>query len=243
MRDQELHEIRRLPLFRDMRPESFAGLMQAAYVQTFPPALHLIEQGEPADFLHVLVEGTVELFARWKDRESTMAILRPVGTFILAASIRDSPYLMSARTLEKSRIVLVPSSDLRAVFRSDADFAMATTVELAGCYRGVVRHAKNLKLRTARERIAAWMLRAAAQSGGGRSFMLPVEKRVLASYLGMTPENLSRAIRSLEADGLKVDGARVVLTDPGRLAELARPDPLMDGTSPDAPMPPGPGRG
>jgi hypothetical protein len=32
---------------------------------------------------------------------------------ILAACIRDAPYLMSARTLEKSRIVLIPSGDLR----------------------------------------------------------------------------------------------------------------------------------
>lgn len=233
MRDRELPEIRRLPLFRDMLSENFARLMQAAYAQTFPPQLDLIEEGRPADFLHVVVEGSVELLAAWNGRETTMAIVRPVGSFILAACMKDVPHLMSARTMEKSRIILIPASDLRAMFRRDADFAMAVTVELAGCYRAVVRHAKTLKLRTARERIAAWVLHEAAQAGGVRSFTLPVEKRLLASFLGMTPENLSRAFKTLEPEGLKIDGARVIVTDPARLALLAVPDPLLDGPDPD----------
>ena len=44
-----------------------------------------------------------------------MATVRPISTFILAATIRDAPYLMSARTLEKSRIILIPSEDVRGL--------------------------------------------------------------------------------------------------------------------------------
>lgn len=75
-----------------------------------------------------------------------------------------------------------------------------------------------------------------------------MEERLLASYLGMTPENLSRALKSLEADGRKVDGTRVVITDRKWLAGLAQPDPLIDGPDPDGsaagaslPSPDGPG--
>jgi CRP/FNR family transcriptional regulator, transcriptional activator FtrB len=70
-----------------------------------------------------------------------------------------------ARTLERSRIVLVPSSDLRAIFRRDSEFAVSVIQELAGCYRSVVRHAKGLKLRTSRERIAAYLLRQSTLAG------------------------------------------------------------------------------
>lgn len=236
MRDHERSEIRNLPLFAGMAEASFATLLQAAYVQSFPPSLLLAEQGQRADFLHVVVEGAVELFARWNGRETTMAIVRPVGTFILAACIKDAPYLMSARTLERSRIVLVPSSDMRAMFRADPDFAMAAMRELADCYRGAVRNMQQLKLRSARERLAGWMLQ---QAAGARRFVLPVEKRLLASYFGMTPENLSRALKALEPEGLKVEGNRIVLTDPDRLAALAALDPLIDGPDPDGPDPDG----
>lgn len=233
MRQQDLPEIRHLPLFRDMMQANFESLMQGAYAQSFPAGLELMRQGDPADFLHVVMEGAVDLFAHWGGRECTMAVVRPVGTFILAACIRDAPYLMSARTLERSRIVLVPASDLRAVFRRDPEFAVSVIHELAGCYRSVIRHAKGLKLRTSRERIAAYLLRQSAQAGHVASFTLPVEKRLLASYLGMTAENLSRALKTLEADGVKLDGMRVIITDRTKLTALARPDRLIDGPDPD----------
>ena len=124
MRPEDVAEIRHLPLFRNMLQSNFAALMQAAYAQRFPAGLELIRQGESADFLHVVVEGSVELYASWQRQRTTMAVIRPVGTFILAACVRDLPYLMSARTLEPSRLLLIPSSDLRAIFRSDVEFAV-----------------------------------------------------------------------------------------------------------------------
>jgi len=234
MRQEELPEIRHLPLFHDMALENFEALVEKSYAQNFPAGLELIRQGDPADFLHVVLEGSVELYASWAGRECTMAVVRPVSTFILAACIKDAPYLMSARTLERSRVILVPSTDLRLVFRRDPDFAVSVINELAACYRTIVRNAKSLKLRNSRERVASYLLRQSRLAGDVASYMLPVEKRLLASYLGMTPENLSRTLRTLESNGVKIDGMRVIITDRARLSALAQPDLLIDGPDPDA---------
>jgi CRP/FNR family transcriptional activator FtrB len=233
MRPPDLAEARNLPLFRTMLNASFDALMQSATTMRFPAGQELIRQGARAEFLHVVLEGSVELYADWQDRRTTMAVVQPVGTFILAACVRDLPYLMSARTLEPSRLAMVPASDLRAIFRRDPEFAVAIVGELAAAFRAVARHAKNLKLRTSRERVAGYLLKQSQLAGGADRYVLQVEKRLVASYLGMTAENLSRALKSLEANGVQLKGQSVTITDRAQLMAACPPDLLIDGPDPE----------
>lgn len=231
MPESEKHHIRSLSVFADMADSHFDQLMRGAYVQNFPPMIELISEGDPSDFLHIILSGSVELFSTWNGRETTMATVWPVSTFILAATIRDAPYLMAARTLEKSRIVLLPSSDVRAVFDADSEFARAIVTELAQCYRSVVKNTKDLKLRSSVERLANYLLRQQKRGGGAAEFTLHTEKRRLASSLGMTPENMSRAIKNLKSYGVQVDGNKVTITDQADLERFAKPSPLIDDYS------------
>ena len=172
------------PVFRRWRMRISCALMRGAYVQNFPPQIELISEGEPSDFLHVVLSGSVDLFSQWNGRDTSLATVRPISTFILAATIKNAPYLMSARTLEKSRIVLIPSQDVRAIFDVDGNFARAIVTELAQCYRSVIKSQKDLKLRTSLERLANYLLRQQKRAGGGAAFDLDFEKRRLASVLG-----------------------------------------------------------
>jgi CRP/FNR family transcriptional activator FtrB len=232
MKNAETQEIRSLPMFQNMKQRNLTALLRGAYCQTFPPSIDLISEGDASDFLHIVVEGSVELFARWDARETTIDTVEPVQTFVLAATIRDAPYLMSARTLEKTRLVLLPSEDVRAAFDSDDAFALAAIYELAGRYRALVKTTKNLKLRRSVERLANYLLRKYHQSGDQEEFELSVEKRRLASYLGMSPENLSRSFRALESHGVKVRGPLVQIVDADALTRFSRPTDLIDRTTP-----------
>ena len=51
----------------------------------------------------------------------------------------------------------------------------------------------------------------------------------------MTPENFSRATKSLQSDGVAMDGMRIIITDRKALEAVAGPDALMDG--PDTEFP------
>ena len=231
MRPNDIPEIQKLDLFADMTSAHFQELIRAAYVQTFPPRVDLISEGDQADFLHILVSGSVELFSTWDHQVASMATVRPVSSFILAATIKNGPYLMSARTMEKSRVVLLPSTDVRRIFDRDPNFARSVVRELARCYRSVVKDTKNLKLRSSLERLANYLIRSHLQSNEAMTFDLTIEKRQLASFLDMTPENLSRAIKSLRSYGVKFDGAGVTITDMDALLTLAKPSPLIDDYS------------
>lgn len=228
MRLEDAPEIRRLSLFATMADAAFEALVRGAYLQIFPPQVQLVAEGDTPDFLHVLIEGSVEMYATWNHRETTMAMLRPVTTFIPAAAVTDRANLMAARTLTKSRIALIPAEDVRRAFTDDPHFAVAMANELAVHFRSVTKHVKELKLRSSIERLAACLLRLDAETGMTGSFALPYEKRQLAAYLGMTPEGLSRTLASLRAYGVSVDQASVTLTDTDGLRALAKPTPLID---------------
>lgn len=231
MRAGDIPEIRGLDLFADMSEAHFHDLIRGGFVQTFPPQVDLITEGDPADFLHVVIFGSVELYSHWNRHETSMETVRPVSSFILAATIKDGPYLMSARTTEKTRVALLPSVDVREIFDRDHDFARAVVRELAVCYRSVVKNTKNLKLRSSLERLANYLIRSHLRANGALTYDLAIEKRRLASFLGMTPENLSRAIKALRPFGVEINGAEVTITDMDALLSLAKPSPLIDDYS------------
>jgi len=79
--------------------------------------------------------------------------------------------------------------------------------------------------------VANFLLRQQRRAGGKPMFDLDFEKRRLASVLGMTPENLSRAMKGLRAHGVSVDGTRVTVTDRDALERFAMPSPLIDALS------------
>jgi CRP/FNR family transcriptional regulator, transcriptional activator FtrB len=228
MRPSELDHIRSLPLFADVAPDNIDVLVKDAFLQRFPKRTELIREGDVPDFLHIIVDGHVEVYGCLEESETGLAILGPRATFVVAAVLRDESYLTSARTISEARVLMVPAAGVRAVFDKDAAFARATVRELARRYRDLVRDIKNNKLRSGPERLANYLLRLRIEMGGRRTFALPVEKRTLATYLGMAPENLSRALVQLSDHGVVVEGSTVTIKDKARLVRFARPHPLID---------------
>lgn len=228
MRAENKKQVRDLRLFRTMSDGAFESLLAGSYFQRFPSHVVLIQEGAPADFLHVVITGSVELFSSWNGRDCTMQFVRPVSTFILAAVLKDAPYLMSARTIEQSDVLMIPSENLRDGMSRDSALSLAMVTELAGCYREVVKTSKNMKLRNAVERLANFLLFLDTVQGPSDEVILPFEKRLLASYLGMTPENLSRAFNTLLPYGVAVDGARIRFEKKADLQRLAKPTPSID---------------
>jgi CRP/FNR family transcriptional activator FtrB len=232
VRTSDLERVKSLPLFVDAAADTFRVATAGAHLQRFPASTLLLLEGDPVDFLYVLLDGQVELHGTWNDRETVLAILRPISTFILAAVVLDAEALMSARTLERCEILMIPGDAIRTAMRLDSRFGMAVSRDLAGCYRGLVRTIKNHKLRNSTERLANYLLALRAADNSGGVARLHHEKRVLASLLGMTPENLSRAFAALQKYGVTVEGSVVTLRNIAALEGLAKPDPLIDNHAP-----------
>jgi CRP/FNR family transcriptional regulator, transcriptional activator FtrB len=234
----ELESIPDVPLLAGIEPEHLATLTRGALFNRYPPRTELFEEGELPDFLHVLAEGAVELSARGPGgKQATIEILEPSECFILAAVLTDAPYLMSARVVRPSRILLLPAPAIRRLIADDPVFSRRIIANLAAQFRRMVREVKSLKLRGSAQRLGCYLLALADEQGAGRTVTLAYEKRLLASRLGMTSENLSRTFAVLAEHGVRVQGPRVHIDAPARLRAFCRPDPLLDGRQDIVEMP------
>lgn len=111
--------------------------------------------------------------------------------------------------------------------------AQAVIGSLAQQFRRMVRQIKSLKLRTAIQRVGCYLLALSQRQRTPGKAVLPFEKMLIASELGITRESFSRALSSLSNSGIQVHGQIVVIHDAPRLAAECRYDPVTDGPDTD----------
>ena len=206
-----------LPLFGDLGAEQTARLLETAELQHCPADTVLFQEGEVPAFLHVVVQGTVELYKADGLRDYGLMLLTTGDVFMPAAAVFGEPYLNSARSLGASTILHLRADVLRAEFARSHQLAVNTGRVLAGQFRMAARHIIDLKCLSAAQRLAVFLLRIADESTTPEGARLPVAKRRLASRMGMTPETLSRALQSLAENGLVVSGTRIFVRDRARI--------------------------
>ena len=106
-------------------------LLEGAFLQKFPAHLELAREGERADFLHVVIDGSVEIFATHCERETTLEIDQ-AAQHIHRRERRSRPHLsqIGARS-RTARILLIPALSVRKAMVEDGAFATTIATELA----------------------------------------------------------------------------------------------------------------
>ena len=226
-----------LPLFRDLSPEVREALLDNAVLHGVASGTILFEQGELPKFQHIVLAGSVHLFGRSSEgREVLIETVAAPDLVIPAAVVTGLPYLMQARVPEPSRLLMIHAGVFRATVAGNAALAQAVIGGLAGQFRRMVRQIKNLKLRSATERVGCYLLSLSRRQGTPDRVLLPYGKSLIASELGMTRESFSRALSALRDAGIEVHDETIAILDPARLAAQCRPDLLIDEPQSENPV-------
>jgi CRP-like cAMP-binding protein len=122
--------LRRYPWFgpfNDSQIKAMAMLAEAVSAQANET---LIETGQPADTLFLLVQGSVDLIHVVEDRdqpglrrEQFLSELSPGEVFGISALIEPHVYTLNARAAEPSELVRLRGDELRAMCQDDLAFA------------------------------------------------------------------------------------------------------------------------
>ncbi len=220
--------VRKIPMFSSLREEQLNCLLNMAHLQSYPESTRLIDEGDPAQFLIVILDGMVELFCSSSNREATMFVLKPVSAFNLSAVLGDTVYSMSAVTRVKTKVLMIPAENIRTMMQLDSSFARVMVAELAKRYRMLIDAFREQRLCGSVERLAKYLLRSKEQSSTGLQIQLTKNKRTLAALLGMTPEHLSRAFSALKEYGVETEGDKIKFTNLEKLKIFSEPSRMVD---------------
>ncbi len=201
-RSGNMELLQRSPFFSAAGAESMAELVRLSFTQLLPRGAVVFEQGDPADFLHLLLSGSIGLQAAAETGGRTIVeILRAGEVFLAPAVLLRLPYLASAIALTEVRVLMIPAEPYRERARHDLALAGATIELLSRHWRLLVDQVVDLKLRCAEDRVARFLAHRIPEESGAGTAALPEPRTAIAARLGMTPETLSRTLATLEDKG------------------------------------------
>jgi CRP-like cAMP-binding protein len=175
--------------------------------------------GEEADFVFKVVSGAVRTHKVLSDGR------RQVTGFHLPGDVvgfeQGETHQQTAEALCATKVLLFRRHQVQRVASDRVEIACALWQMATLNLRHAQEHMLLLGRRSALERVAAFLLDIGGRLGGSGTFDLPMTRKDIADYLGLTIETVSRSLSQLEGDGaLRRAGARQVTLRTGQMRRL-----------------------
>lgn len=212
-----------------VRAAESAALGAITRVLSFPPGGLVFAAGEAAHGLLAVVDGDVALGSHGAGGSfRTERHLHAPAWLDLSAAWLQEPHALDARALNAARVLELPRDALCEVVDRHPSLWRPLVTLLAREVRGLAQNTHELMHKDAPARLAAWLLQQCEPAGEEATtavVQLPVRKRDIASQLAITPETLSRLMRSFSSrDVISVAGYTVQVLDLPALRRIALGD-------------------
>lgn len=195
-----------------------AGLVASEY--TYEKDEEIYGEDEPAEYVYQVISGSVRSYKLLSDGR------RQINAFYLPGDI----FGLESGTVHRLTAEAVGDTTVRLVKRRNLEQAAGITVQVArslwAMTAGELRHAEDHMLllgrKNAIERVASFLLEMDRRLSRAGMVALPMCRRDIGDYLGLTLETVSRALSQLHSEGvLGFSGARqIVLRNRQRLRTM-----------------------
>jgi CRP/FNR family transcriptional regulator, nitrogen fixation regulation protein len=175
---------------------------------------------ESAEYVYQVIRGAVRSYKLLSDGR------RQIGAFHLPGDVfgleSGSSHRLATEAIIDTTLRLVKRNSLERAAQSDVRVARDMWSITAGELRHAENHMLLLGRKTAMERVATFLLEMDGRLAKTGMIALPMCRRDIGDYLGLTLETVSRSLSELQSKGvLGLSGARqIMLRDRQRLAVL-----------------------
>lgn len=198
--------VRATPLFSAMPEAAARDFLGAQSVRVYEKGSLLFQQGEPASCFFVMLDGWVKVYRMTPEgSEAVVGVFRRGETFAEAAIFLGGRFPVAAETVSTCRLLRIDGEHLRRRIREQPDLALSMLASASYHLKFLVEQLEQIKLLTAPQRVADFLVGLCRSSSGRQTVELPYDKMLLANRLGMKPESLSRALAKLRPIGVAVE--------------------------------------
>ncbi len=210
------------PLFQN-QPTVLHSLMPHTKIKIYNKDDVVLHHGDVAVRLWLVLKGWVKLTRQTPDgKESIIGLCTEGDVFGEAALFPHANYPYHAQTLAAhTQLAAIPADIIRKLIAENAAFSGVVMELLNERTSQAQLKLEQMSTMSASQRLGCFLLRLChTQANGSKTLTIPVEKHILAAYLGMKPETLSRSQQQLKPLGLSVTGQDITISNIEKLREF-----------------------
>lgn len=207
-------------IFTQLSQEHRRKLEQIAVEVSLKKGKQLFGPGDQSRGFYVVLEGVIRVYGMSSQgKEITQEIAGEQSAFALASPFSGT-YQCFAEALKDSRLYLIKKKEFLDLVTGDPGFAVEWMRLLSQMVIHLRRRLVDLALKDPKARIAGYLV-LLAEMQNSRSIVLPVPRKELATFLGMTHETFYRATKELANRGLvRFTGQNIEILDLDLLLEI-----------------------
>jgi CRP-like cAMP-binding protein len=181
-------------------------------------------EGEKINTFKYLKTGLVKLFRRTTTgEEQIITITRPFEFVSNMSIFSEERYRYSVSALEDSVVCTVNLDFIKELFLKNGGFAMGLLTKISKINDKIINQTLDLRQKNLIGRVAFVLLYFSKDIYNARVFDMPVSRKEIADYIGMSTANVIRTLSDFKREGIiKIFGKTIEIVDLTKLEMLSK---------------------
>ncbi|WP_186579927.1 Crp/Fnr family transcriptional regulator [Aquibacillus kalidii] len=192
-----------VPIFNHLEVEQMDEIMKTVQAASFKKGEIIYQAEDPSDSLYIVNQGKIRIY-RLSDsgKEQLVRILNPGDFTGEHALFSESMHESYAEAMVDTSVCVIRRLDLQDFLLKYPSISLKILEEFASRLKQSEKQTAQFATEKVETRIALFLAECYDQEKSSTgTFILPMSKKDLASYLGTTPETISRKLADLEEQG------------------------------------------
>jgi len=183
----------------------------------------IIKEGTKIDDFTYLKTGLVKLFhGDNHGKEQIITIAKPLDYVSLLSVFSNDHYNYSVTALEDSITCNLKMKDVKSMVNENGTLALSLLKKMSRVADRIILDSLEIRKKHLRGRVAYLLIYFSRDIYQSNEFDLPLTRKEMAEYVGMTTENVIRSLSELRKDGiLKIYGKTIQIVNMETLTSIS----------------------